>query len=90
MSDEPFITPEDIEKFLHPGGSSDTVFVATQCLSCGHQVSRSLRWFHEQAHVCAACGGPLDDEPLRQAAIVSLKAYQHALERHLRLRDPSS
>ena len=90
MSDEPFITPEDIEKFLRAGGSSDTVFVATQCLACGQQVSRSLRWFHEQPHVCASCSGPLNDEPLRQAAIASLKAYQSALERHLRLRDPAS
>jgi hypothetical protein len=87
---EPFITPQDIEKFLHPGGAADTTFVLTHCLSCDKEVNRSMRWLHEQPHLCALRGGNLDDTPLHNAAIAALDAYQCALERYLRLRDPSS
>jgi ribosomal protein L37E len=85
----PGITPEDIQEALRPGGPMDTVFVLNKCAACGQEVSRSLRWLHEQPHVCAACGGPLDDKPLRSAWIAIIESYQRTLQGQDRLRDPS-
>ena len=89
LMDIPRITVQDVEKCLRTGGPLDVTFVLTQCLGCGQSVSRSLRWFYEQPHICAACGGALDPAPLRQASMATLKDYESALERHYRLRDPA-